>query len=150
MSIWVKILLLVLFFDMSDNIGHNTKTEVEKRLHALSDGEIRRVFSYICYERCDERNCRNKISKNKGVEESLNEIEKLRKHLWLNPADLENTSDKEKRLLGRDHRNVQLIDNLFRMKNPVTKKVEYTIGYDHVSTTNYYECPFQDFNNTLF
>ena len=71
------------FFDMSDNIkhtkktGHNTKTEYEKRLHALSDGEIWLVFDYVCYsyEKCHERNCRNEISKNKSVSDSSNELE---------------------------------------------------------------------------
>ena len=124
---------------MSDNIehtkktGHNNKTEYEKRLHALSDGEIRRVFDYICYERCHGRNCRNEISKNKSVSDSLNEVEEFRKHLWVNPEDITNTSDQEKKLLGRDHRNVQLIDNLFKMMNPRTKTIDYTIGYMRVS-----------------
>ena len=66
---------------MSDNIehtkktGHNIKTEYEKRLHALSDGEIRRVFDYVCYEKCHERNCRNEVSKNKSVSVSSNEVD---------------------------------------------------------------------------
>ena len=94
---------------MSDNIkhtkktGHNTKTEYEKRLHALSDGEIWLVFDYVCYsyEKCHERNFRNEISKNKSVSDSFNEVEKLRKHLWVNPEDIINTSDKQKKLIGR-------------------------------------------------
>ena len=66
---------------MSDKIkhtkktGHNTKTEYEKRLHALSDVEIRLVFDYVCYEKCHERNCRNEVSKNKSVSDSSNQVE---------------------------------------------------------------------------
>ena len=101
-------------------------------MHALSHGEIRRVFDYVCYDRCHERNCRNEISKNKSVSDSWNEVEKLRKHLWVNPKDITNTSNKQKNLLGRDHRNVQLIDNLFKMINPTTKTIDYTIGYNRV------------------
>jgi len=130
---------------MSDNIGHNSKTEYEKRLHALSDGEIQRVFDYVCYDRCKERYCRNEISKNKSVSDSLNVVENLRKHLWLNPPDLNNTLDRQKKLLGRDHRNVQLIDTLFQMKNPATKEINYTIGYDRVSII--ISVIFQNFNN---
>ena len=109
-------------------------TEMDKGMAALSDKEIRGVFCYICDRNCrNNRNCQQKISEDISVSEALNKVEDFRKHLWINPEDLTNTSGKVQNLSGRHHRIVMLIDNLFRLRN----QIEYKIGYDQVTITIY-------------
>ena len=105
---------------------------------ALLDKEIRGVFCYICDRNCrNSKNCQQKISEDIPVSEALNKVEDFRKHLWINPQDLTNTSDKVQNLSGRDHRIVMLIDNLFQLRNPSSGEIEYKIGYDQVTFTIY-------------
>ena len=68
----------------SDRGGPNIMTEMDKRMAALSDKEIRGVFYYICDR--NNRNCQQKISEDISVSEALNIVEDFRKHLWINPA----------------------------------------------------------------
>ena len=125
---------------VSNRSGPNIDTEMEKRMAALSDTDIRGVFSYICDRNSrDGKDCRNKISDGISVSDALKKVEDFRKHLWINPEDISNTTDKVQKLSGRDHRTVLLIDNLFQLRNPHTKAIEYRIGYDKVTITMCYE-----------
>jgi hypothetical protein len=117
----------------SDRSGPNMQTEIEKRMAVLSDTDIRGVFSYICDRNCRHgKNCRNKISDGISVSDALKKVEDFRKHIWINPEELGNTTDKVQKLSGRDHRTVMLIDNLFQMRNPHTREIEYTIEFNKV------------------
>ena len=74
-----------------------------------------------------------------SVSDAFQNVEDFRKHLWKNPEDISNTKDEVQKLSGRDHRTVLLIDNLFQLRNPHTKEIEYKIGYDKVTITICYE-----------
>ena len=66
---------------------------------------------------------------------SLSLVKDIRQHLWTDPSENDFIPDNLllKKASGRDYRNVQLIDSLYQMRNPKTKKIEYMIGYDRVS-----------------
>ena len=120
--------------------GPNIQTEIEKRMAVLSDTDIRGVFSYICDRNCrHDKDCRNKISDGISVSDALKTVEDFRKHIWINPEELGNTTDEVQKLSGRDHRTVMLIDNLFQVRSPHNREIEYTIGFDKVTITIYYE-----------
>jgi hypothetical protein len=55
------------------------------------------------------------------------------KRIWINPEELSNTTDEVQKLSGRDHKTVLLIDNLFQLRNPHTKAIEYRNMYYIVS-----------------
>jgi len=77
------------------------------------------------------------ISSVKSFQECMGLVRGFRNHLWSTPAHISgytsNASDStSKTLSGRDYRNVQLIDQLFSMRNPITGEINYTLGYDKV------------------
>lgn len=76
------------------------------------------------------------ISSVKSFQECMGLVRGFRNHLWSTPAHISgysNASDStSKTLSGRDYRNVQLIDQLFSMRIPITGEINYTLGYDKV------------------
>jgi hypothetical protein len=119
---------------MSDSISRNQVTEMQKKLDVLNDGEI---FDYICNSRCgNKQKCGRMISSVKSLQECMGLVKGFRNHLWSPPAHISgynNASDgTSKTLSRRDYRNVQLIDQLFSMRNPITGEINYTLGYDKV------------------
>ena len=118
---------------MSDNVGPNTLCEMEKRIIALSTDNILKVFDYICYDRCaHSRNCRNNFASDLATNGKIKAVRDLRHKLWMDPQEFSD-SEKLKKLSARDYRNVTVIENLFKMKDAETNKIEYRIGYDRVS-----------------
>ena len=65
--------------------------------------------------------------------EAIKKIEDYRKHIWINPEELNNTTVQVQNMKGRDHLNVMLIDNLFQLRNPLDGVINETIGYDKVA-----------------
>ena len=119
---------------MSDRGGQNSVTELEKRMKVLSDEDIREVFNYKCYNRCRARNCCDTFAAGKTVNEQFKIVKDFRKTLWKDPKDLNfDESHKLMRLSGRDQRNIALIVELFEMKSPTSKCIDFRLGYDRVS-----------------
>ena len=69
---------------MYDRSGRNVETEIEKKMAAHSDTDIRGVFSYICDRNCrHDADCRNNISDGISVSDAFKKVEDFRKHLWI-------------------------------------------------------------------
>ena len=126
---------------MSDNKTlRNVKTEMDKRMAALDDSSIATVFVSYCkiskYASflCDKK-CGSNVISNGDIPAGIKLVRDLRKHIWVNPDSI-SMGDSElerklKELSGRDHRNVLMLNDLFRMKQ-VGGQVRFTIGYDRI------------------
>lgn len=106
--------------------GRNHITELDKKIKAISNDDTFSVFKYICDEKCHRnKECRNHIGSGKTTEEALKSVNDFKLHLWTSAYKS-----------GRDHRNLNLMYDLFRMQNPSNRELfNFTIGYDLVYTS---------------
>ena len=104
--------------------GNNLITELDKKINAISNVETIDVFSYTCKNSCHRnKECWNHIGSEKKTDEALKCVKDFKLHLL-------NSTFKS----GRDHRNLHLMYDLFRMQNPTNRELfNFTIGYDLVS-----------------
>ena len=103
--------------------GNNLVTELDKKIKAISNEETIDVFSYTCKNSCHRnRECKKDIGSGKTTKEALKCVKDFKLHIW-------NSTFKS----GRDHRNLHLMYDLFRMQNPTNRDLfNFTIGYDLV------------------
>jgi hypothetical protein len=107
----------------------NRITEIEKKNVAIHDDSISKVFRTDFFPskryesfRCDKL-CRSSI--NVSIPEALRVIMEFRHTLWEDPN--ESNLNRNRNLLGKDHRVVVLISELFIMLID-TKEIAFTIG----------------------
>ena len=110
--------LSLIFVEMSSS-GNNLITELDKKIKAISNEETIDVFSYTCKNSCHRnKECWNHIGSEKKTDEALKCVKDFKLHLL-------NSTFKS----GRDHRNLHLMYDLFRMQNPTNRELfNFTIG----------------------